>query len=79
MSKPRSTDSAETHGDRTGGGPGSSHQGGSHGHTTRDRDDHGPTPDAPTNTRQSRVSGGGGERDSHHTHAPEEKGDRRGM
>jgi hypothetical protein len=79
MSKPRSTKSDDEHRDHTGGGPGSSHQGGSHGHATRDRADHGPPVDAPTNTRHSRTSGGGGERDSHHTHAPEQKGDRRGM
>ncbi|WP_203069827.1 hypothetical protein [Falsiroseomonas ponticola] len=60
--------------DRTGGGPGSSHQGGSHGHTTRDRDDHGPAPGEATNAGKSRVSGGGGERDSHHTHDGERKG-----
>jgi hypothetical protein len=60
--------------DRTGGGPGSSHQGGGHGHTTRDRDDHGPEPGEATNTRASRISGGGGERDSHHTHHNPEKG-----
>jgi hypothetical protein len=64
--------------DRHGGGPGSSHQGGSHGHTVRDRHDTGPNPDDPTNTGKSRLSGGGGERDSHHTHDPEKKGERRG-
>ncbi len=77
MSSPRQTDrKPET--DRTGGGPGSSHQGGGHGHTTRDRHDHGPEPGDPTNPRKSRLSGGGGERDSHHTHDPEQKGDRTG-
>ncbi len=60
--------------DRTGGGPGSSHQGGSHGHATRDRDDHAPAAGQPTNTEKSRVSGGGGERDSHHTHDGAKKG-----
>ena len=30
-------------------------------------------PGSPTNDRQSHVSGGGGERDSHHTHDPGEK------
>ncbi|HYZ33853.1 MAG TPA: hypothetical protein VE684_16410 [Crenalkalicoccus sp.] len=53
------------------GGPGSSHQGGSHGAAHRDRDDQGPIPGSPTNTSRSRVSGGGGERDRHHTHRPE--------
>ncbi|MCA6112306.1 hypothetical protein [Bradyrhizobium cenepequi] len=32
-----------------------------------------PTADDPKR-RHSRVSGGGGERDSHHTHEPEQKG-----
>lgn len=64
--------------DRTGGGPGSSHQGGAHGHTTRDRDDRGPEAGGPTNTAQSRVSGGGGERDSHHTHDAAKRGERKG-
>ncbi len=63
--------------DRSGGGPGSSHQGGSHGHAHRDRAPGG-NPDQPTNTDHSRVSGGGGERDSHHSHDAERKGDRRG-
>lgn len=66
-------DHKDAHADRTGGGPGSSHQGGSHGHTTRDRDDHGPTPGTPTNPPRSRVSGGGGERDAAHTHDPKTK------
>ena len=57
------------------GGPGSSHQDREHpgknkqetGH--KGGDDHGgPTPGLPTNTHDSGVSGGGGERDSHHTH-----------
>jgi len=52
------------------GGPGSSHQGGGHGRAQRERDDHGPVPDAPTNPDHSRVSGGGGERDRHHVHDP---------
>lgn len=78
MSSPRQTDH-KPQTDRHGGGPGSSHQGGSHGNTTRERHAHDkPSPDEPTNPRQSRQSGGGGERDSHHTHDPEQKGDRRG-
>ena len=32
-------------------------------------------PGEPTNTRHSRVSGGGGERDVHHAHSPQAKGD----
>jgi hypothetical protein len=59
---------------RDGGGPGSSHQGGSHGHAHSPRDDRGPQPNAPTNTTRSGVSGGGGERDRHHTHDPDKKG-----
>lgn len=48
------------------GGPGSSHQ-------RQDRDDptdkRKPAPDQPTNAPRSAVSGGGGERDTHHTHS----------
>ncbi len=32
-------------------------------------------PGSPTNSRHSRVSGGGGERDVHHAHDPKAKGD----
>lgn len=53
---------------RARGGPGSSHQGGSHGAAHRDRDDQRPHPGEPTNTDRSKVSGGGGERDRHHVH-----------
>jgi hypothetical protein len=53
------------------GGPGSSHQ-------REDRPDpveaRKPRPGEPTNPPTSRVSGGGGERDRHHTHAPKMKG-----
>ena len=55
--------------DRSHGGPGSSHQ----------REDRPGTrqetrPDGtPTSDRQSHVSGGGGERDAHHTHDPKTK------
>lgn len=62
--------------DRSGGGPGSSHQGGSHGHAHRESSH--TVPGSPTNSSKSKVSGGGGERDSHHTHDPERKGDRSG-
>lgn len=62
--------------DRSGGGPGSSHQGGAHGHAHRESAR--TVPGAPTNDSRSDVSGGGGERDSHHTHDPEGKGDRKG-
>ena len=61
---------------RAGGGPGSSHQGGSHGEAHREKGKTQPGP--ATNSAKSQVSGGGGERDSHHTHDPELKGDRTG-
>jgi hypothetical protein len=62
------------------GGPGSSHQ--DRAHPGKNRQPTGrkggrPRPGAdtipgePTSTRESRVSGGGGERDRHHTHTPE--------
>lgn len=57
--------------DRSHGGPGSSEQDRTQPHNERRP---GPEPGQPTNTRHSRVSGGGGERDSHHTHNPPEKG-----
>ena len=59
------------------GGPGSSHQDREHpgkNHQPTGKKHGGPEagscPPAgePTNTSQSRVSGGGGERDTHHTH-----------
>lgn len=57
--------------DRHHGGPGSSHQ-------RPDLPDpterFKPTPGEPTNGRHSRVSGGGGEQDSHHTHDARLKG-----
>jgi hypothetical protein len=73
MAEHRSTDH-KPQTDRTGGGPGSSHQGGGHGHATRDRDDQGPAPGEATNTGSSRIFCGGGERDSHHTHDNLSKG-----
>lgn len=57
--------------DRSHGGPGSSEQNAAASENPRRP---GPAPGAPTNTRQSRVSGGGGERDSHHAHDPSDKG-----
>jgi hypothetical protein len=57
--------------DRSHGGPGSSQQDATKPAPQRQT---GPAPGAPTNTRHSRISGGGGERDSHHTHNPSEKG-----
>ncbi|MFC7736643.1 hypothetical protein ACFQX4_12470 [Roseomonas sp. GCM10028921] len=62
--------------DRSAGGPGSAHQGGNHGHAHREKGKTVPGP--ATNSSKSQVSGGGGERDSHHTHDPELKGDRTG-
>ncbi len=60
------------------GGPGSSHQDRAHPgknnqptgnkHRAGTTPDPAPAPGAPTNRRDSNVSGGGGERDSHHTH-----------
>lgn len=68
-------------GDDTGrfGGPGSSHQDRDHPGKYRQPTGHkgggapAGTPASPgtaTNGAQSRVSGGGGERDAHHTHTP---------
>lgn len=50
------------------GGPGASHE------DARDPVRIEKPPADPENRSHSRVSGGGGERDSHHTHAPEKKG-----
>ncbi|HZT89303.1 MAG TPA: hypothetical protein VFA12_15115 [Stellaceae bacterium] len=55
--------------DRSHGGPGSSHQDA----TKPEPPDKEPEPGEPTNPRRSRVSGGGGERDSHHTRNPKDK------
>ncbi|MFC0409607.1 hypothetical protein [Roseomonas elaeocarpi] len=57
--------------DRSGGGPGSSHQGGNHGHANRHGD--GPHAGEATNTSRSQVSGGGGEADRHHSADPKRK------
>ncbi len=57
--------------DRSHGGPGSSRQDAT---KPMPRPHTGPVPGEPTNPRHSQVSGGGGERDSHHTHDPAEKG-----
>jgi hypothetical protein len=72
MSSSKKTESA----DRSQGGPGSSHQDAVQGENERAaaHEHAGTKPDQPTNTRFSRVSGGGGERDIHHTHDPENKG-----
>lgn len=57
--------------DRHHGGPGSSHQ---DEHKPDPTQGHGTQPNAATNTTRSGVSGGGGERDRHHTHEPHRKG-----
>jgi hypothetical protein len=57
--------------DRSHGGPGSSQQDATRPSPPRHA---GPSPGMPTNSRRSDVSGGGGERDNHHSHNPPEKG-----
>lgn len=52
------------------GGPGSSHE--DRGKPQPPKADARP-PGTPTNDRRSHISGGGGERDSHHSHDPREK------
>lgn len=69
MSTSKKTEAANRHH----GGPGSSHQRPDLPDPTRDD---GPEPGQPTNGRDSDVSGGGGVRDSHHTHDPRTKGGR---
>ncbi|WP_342152003.1 hypothetical protein [Methylorubrum sp. SB2] len=61
-----STSSKHPNTDRHHGGPGSSHQDQS---KPKVEERHGPTPGSPTSTLKSGVSGGGGERDAHHTHS----------
>lgn len=56
--------------DRSHGGPGSSDQ---NADKQARADATAPRPGAPTNPNRSRVSGGGGERDIHHTHDPRTK------
>ena len=51
------------------GGPGSEHNSRSPRQYRSDK----PAPDEPTNPPRSRVSGGGGERDKHHSHDPRVK------
>lgn len=53
------------------GGPGSSREDRMQPNTSSRRK--GPDPGAPTNSRSSKVSGGGGERDKHHSHDPDDK------
>lgn len=69
MSTSKKSDAADRHH----GGPGSSHQRPDLPDPTENR---GPAPGEPTNGPDSDVSGGGGVRDSHHTHDPKTKGGR---
>jgi hypothetical protein len=59
------------HADRRHGGPGSSHQ--NAGKPEDEKRPEAPLPGEPTNPDRSRTSGGGGERDVHHTHNPATK------
>ncbi len=65
--------------DRSHGGPGSSHEDATQPpRPNQPRDSGGrpntaPAANAPTNVERSTVSGGGGERDRHHTHDPATK------
>lgn len=68
--------------DRSHGGPGSSHENadkaekpGPTGHRQSSGGHHNeaPTPGSPTNSNRSEQSGGGGERDKHHSHDPHTK------
>lgn len=65
--------------DRSHGGPGSSHENAkkpgaaAHKRDSGGRSNEPPQPNEPTNPDRSRKSGGGGERDKHHTHDPRTK------
>ena len=65
--------------DRGHGGPGSSHENADKQTARAQRGDSGghsnnpPEPGQPTNPDHSQLSGGGGERDKHHTHDPRTK------
>jgi len=65
-----STSKKITQTNRHHGGPGSSHQRPDLPDPTEGR---GPAPGEPTNGPRARVSTGGGEQDSHHTHDPKLK------
>jgi hypothetical protein len=54
------------------GGPGSSRQDRQH-LEKGEKAHNAPTPGAPTSRRNSRISGGGGERDKHHSHEDRER------
>lgn len=53
------------------GGPGSSQQ--DRTRPEKSTKEKMPAPGSPTSTRSSKVSGGGGERDKHHSHDPKSK------
>jgi hypothetical protein len=53
------------------GGPGSSKQ--DRNHPEKFHKSEGPRPGQPTSGRESKISGGGGERDKHHSHDPKYK------
>jgi hypothetical protein len=56
------------------GGPGAAHEDRRHPEKLRNEaHTEGPRPGQPTNSRSSKVSGGGGERDRHHSHDPDDK------
>lgn len=59
------------HSDRSAGGPGSSHQDATQ--PAEQQRQAPPQPGEPTNRDVSKVSGGGGERDRHHSHDPRRK------
>jgi hypothetical protein len=59
--------------DRAHGGPGSSRQDATDSVEPGHHHGNKPAPGQPTNPPRSRVSGGGGERDIHHTHDPATK------
>jgi hypothetical protein len=55
------------------GGPGSSRQDRHHPEKSGREQHDTPFPGSPTNGRQSRASGGGGERDKHHSHSDRDR------
>jgi len=54
------------------GGPGSSHEDRKHPEKFADEAEK-PNQGSPTSGRSSKISGGGGERDKHHSHNPRDK------
>jgi hypothetical protein len=55
------------------GGPGASHENRKHPEKSQQQLEH---PSDTKSERHSKVSGGGGEKDSHHAHDPQDKGGR---